>query len=145
MRLRRGFGRNERRNSRCSLLTLSAPAWKRIPWLYFNRCSTTRIRQGDLAVLSPAARTAYLCMRYANESRLARLCLLLLRAAPKLHCPQTQVFTCAPASRPTCMHERRWAYSENINRAAWVSTLAWPKGRPCPRRGHNIVQPGSSD
>lgn len=32
-------------------LTLSAAALSWIPWLNFNRCSTMRIRQGDLAVL----------------------------------------------------------------------------------------------
>lgn len=32
-------------------LTLSAAAISWIPWLNFNRCSTMRIRQGDLAVL----------------------------------------------------------------------------------------------
>lgn len=32
-------------------LTLSAAALSWIPWLNFNRCSTMRIRRGDLAVL----------------------------------------------------------------------------------------------
>lgn len=40
-------------------LTLTAAALSWIPWLNFNRCSTMRIRQGDLAVL-------FLCVvRYA--------------------------------------------------------------------------------
>lgn len=47
-------------------LTLSAAALSWIPWLNFNRCSTMRIRQGDLAVLFHCLHAA-LCMYYANE------------------------------------------------------------------------------
>lgn len=143
MRLRRGYGRNERWNTCDSLLTLSTAASKRIPWLYFNRCSTTRIRQGDLAVLFPAARTAYLCMRYASESSLTQLCLPLLRAVPRFRLPQTQAFSFDEHASVQAPFGGCTGKTSIGQRGCWPSP--GPRAGPVQERGQNSVQPGSSD
>lgn len=139
LRLRRGFGRNERWNTRDSLLTLSTAASERIPWLYFNRCSTTRIRQGDLAVLFPAAHAAYLCMRYANESSLAQPCLPLLRAVPSFHLPQTQAFSFQERVSVQAPFGGRTGKTSIGRRGCWP--LPGPRGGLVQQGGQIGVQP----
>lgn len=56
-------------------LTLPAAALSWIPWLNFNRCSTTRIRQEDLAVLFLSV-VRYACIIPMSSGMFGFLCSL---------------------------------------------------------------------
>lgn len=73
-------------------LTLSAAALSWILWLNFNRCSTMRIRKGDLFVLSLCGA---LCMHYANElSYVCFSCSLCAHRMAKLSANACIFFAC---------------------------------------------------
>lgn len=84
-------------------LTLSAAALSWIPWLNFNRCSTMRIRQGDLALPSHCVlrdanelyvfmcRRSYTCLRNMYLSMLDCAAVLFSLTQPKgMSCPEKE-------------------------------------------------------
>lgn len=115
-------------------LTLSAAALSWIPWLNFNRCSTMRIRQGDLAVLF------YFVVRYACIMRMSLgMCAFLFSL--RVHCRQSYVCLCLQmhisfyvfVRAPVCMRAGGCAVA--LDSAAFVFSLTQPKGMSCPEKG----------
>lgn len=119
-------------------LTLSAAAalsW--IPWLNFNRCSTMRIRQGDLAVLFHCA-VRYACIMrmsgcmfglFPHSLRAACWLNYVFRACVCKTHGSFSVFACCSCRLRACRLAGGRAIA--FNTAACVFSLTQPKGKSC--------------
>lgn len=141
------LGRNECWNVRYAFDLISG-SLKLIPWLNFNRCSTMRIRQGDLAVLFH---------RVAHSACIMRMspCVFgfyffflrgrsLLRYMPaNAQISFSHAFACVPVC---CVHARgRWVRYIVFNSppCVCVFSLTQPKGMSCPEKSWKTRDRGS--
>lgn len=129
-------------------LTLSAAALSWIPWLNFNRCSTMRIRQGDLAVLFHRVARSACIMRMSPCVFGFYFFFLrgrsLLRYMPaNAQISFSHVFACVPVC---CVHARgRWVRYIVFNSppCVCVFSLTQPKGMSCPEKSWKTRDRGS--